>query len=242
MAWRLSARSNSTLPAACLDPLLAELSTDLQVTRRILLAAFGIGITTVFIMWILHVVSNGFTAFFWALACFACGSLVGFLFGIPKVLQRENMLSETAKAAAQDGINASQLGYHLVVNTHLDDISDWLTKIAVGVGLVELEKIPGMLHQVAVVIASGIAPPQQAAALVPFGVALLLYFTCAGFMSGYLTTRMFFQRAFRVADLHATGLDQDKNEENSAINASRVDGTALARAINLPEAIAKQQP
>jgi len=93
----------------------------------------------------------------------------------------------------------------LVVNTHLDDVSDWLTKIAVGVGLVELEKMPGLLYRLASVIASGISPPADSVSLVPFIMALILYFSTAGFMSGYLTTRMFFQRAFRIADIHAMG-------------------------------------
>lgn len=190
------------------DPLLQELSHDLAVTRGILLTAFGIGLATVVAMWWTKVIANGYTAFFWALACFAGGSLIGFLFGIPRVLQQESLSNDSGRGTGAIG-RSGQAGYHLVVNTHLDDISDWLTKIAVGVGLVELEKIPDMLHRVAAVIASGIASPLQIATMIPFCVALLLYFTTAGFMSGYLTTRMFFQRAFRVADLHATGLDPE---------------------------------
>ncbi len=156
-----------------------------------------------------------YTAFFWALACFAGGSLIGFLFGIPRVLQREAGFEAPQSSAGSgtglsSGRKAEGLGYQLVINTHLDDISDWLTKIAVGVGLVELEKMPRLIYRLGSVIAAGMSGTADSSSVVAFVMALLLYFTTAGFMSGYLTTRMFFQRAFRIADLHATGSDHQE--------------------------------
>ena len=194
------------------DPLLSELNHDLVVTRWILLSGFAIGLLTVLLLWATQTIHHGYTAFFWSMACFAGGSLVGFLFGIPRVFQREPG-SETASSnvgaeASSSAARSHRLGYQLVVNTHLDDVSDWLTKIAVGVGLVELEKMPGLLYRLGSAIATGMANPSDAVSLVPFIMALILYFTTAGFMSGYLTTRMFFQRAFRIADIHAMGPDQ----------------------------------
>ena len=90
--------------------------------------------------------------------------------------------------------------YQLIVNTNLDDVSDWLTKIVVGVGLVELRKIPDLLFRLASMIAGELGANQ-----VPFIISVLVYFTTVGFLSGYLTTRMFVQRAFRMADLYAEG-------------------------------------
>jgi hypothetical protein len=195
------------------DPLLLELNHDLVVTRSILLSAFAIGLITVLILWATGMIRHGYTAFFWAMACFAGGSLVGFLFGIPRVVQTspppEPGLSSPEPGASSSG-KMARMGYQLVVNTHLDDVSDWLTKIAVGVGLVELEKMPGLLHRLGTVIAGGMVNPSDSSSLVPFIMALILYFTTAGFMSGYLTTRMFFQRAFRIADLHAVAPDRSK--------------------------------
>lgn len=195
------------------DALLAELGHDLAVTRGILLTAFAIGLLTVLAMWAFKVIQNGYIAFFWALACFAGGSLVGFLFGIPRVFQGQGTGDGMHVApSGSDSLagGSGRHGYQLVINTHLDDISDWLTKIAVGVGLVELEKMPHLLYHLSSVIAAGLALTGDASAVIAFVMALLLYFTTAGFMSGYLTTRMFFQRAFRIADLHAMGSDQEK--------------------------------
>src|SRR6185503_13654313 len=57
-----------------------------------------------------------------ALAPAAVGALLGFVFGIPKTLQSNAPPAADGKAAYQ-------------VNTNLEQISDWLTKMLVGVGL-----------------------------------------------------------------------------------------------------------
>lgn len=63
-----------------------------------------------------------------ALASVMVGVLVGFLFGIPRALQN----------AGTGGAEAGWGRYS--TNTNLEQISDWLTKILVGVGLVELAR------------------------------------------------------------------------------------------------------
>lgn len=190
--------------AVRLDPVLRELQLDLKLTRKILLAGFLLGLITLAGLWSARVLSNGYTVFFWALACFVVGALLGFLFGIPRVLQKDSPAEGTRSNEDPKSNVFSRSTYQLVVNTNLDDVSDWLTKIVVGVGLVELRKIPGLLLRLAGLIAGELGMNQ-----VPFIIAVLVYFTTVGFMSGYLTTRMFVQRAFRIADLYASGaLDQ----------------------------------
>jgi len=58
-----------------------------------------------------------------ALACLSAGFLAGFLFGIPKVLQGDR----TAATKTSKG----RTPYRQRVNTNLEEISDWLTKIIV---------------------------------------------------------------------------------------------------------------
>src|SRR5882762_1055624 len=67
--------------------------------------------------------ANISTSLLWALACFVSGAAVGFLFGIPKILQTANSIG---------GSTTTATAYNQQVNTNLVEISDWLTKIIVG--------------------------------------------------------------------------------------------------------------
>lgn len=107
----------------------------------------------------------------------AVGTLIGFLFGIPRTLQDEKLL-------ASDGSSQS-------VNTNLEQISDWLTKILVGVALTQLHSLRGELTQLANYFAIAGAPSVTLAIVLNFGIA--------GFFSGYLLTRLFLAGAFEEA-------------------------------------------
>ena len=86
----------------------------------------------------------------------AGGGFVGFLFGIPRVLQDGQSGSAGPHPGVRpeaptnlrlpSGASASSpsagSGFRINVNTNLEQISDWLTKIIVGLGLVELRNMP----------------------------------------------------------------------------------------------------
>jgi hypothetical protein len=160
-------------------------------------AGFLLGLGALFVCSWNKILIDGYSVLFWALACYATGSLAGFLFGIPRVLQGQPSNNKSSLPDSRANFSAA---YQLLINTNLDDISDWLTKIVVGIGLVELRKLPRLLYNLAAVIAG-----DKGKADIPFILAVILYFCVIGFMSGYLTTRMFFQRAFRASDLAAGG-------------------------------------
>jgi hypothetical protein len=128
-------------------------------------------------------------AVLWSGACALVGSTIGFLFGIPRTIQGDD---GTKSAEAEKGD-----GYRLRVNTNLEQISDWLTKILVGVGLTQLNQVPGQLMRAAAFIAKGIGDNQSQRTL---ALALVIYFPVLGFLSGYLCTRLFLQPAFRLWD------------------------------------------
>lgn len=127
----------------------------------------------------------------WCWAACAFGFAVGFLFGIPRVLQRDTPAA-----------NGAAGGYDQRVNTNLEQISDWLTKIIVGLGLVQLQQIPGFLKRVSYWAAGSL--PLQSNAQLPqvasFATAFLVYFVIVGFLAGYLLTRLYLAGAFRRAD------------------------------------------
>jgi hypothetical protein len=114
-------------------------------------------------------------------ASLAAGILIGFLFGIPRTLQR-------AAAAGGTG-QAESYG----VNTNLEQISDWLTKIIVGVGLVQLTVIPGKLRNLANYMATAFGAQAVPGALV---MGIICYFGIFGFLLGYLWTRIYLTGEF----------------------------------------------
>lgn len=87
-----------------------------------------------------------------SLAAFFIGGLIGFLFGIPKFNTKYNPTEEREYLA----------------NTSLEQISEWLTKIIIGVGLTQLIVIPRSLKALSEQIVQGIVckhncPPEDTA-------------------------------------------------------------------------------
>ncbi|GAB2802758.1 hypothetical protein GCM10027275_56280 [Rhabdobacter roseus] len=115
--------------------------------------------------------------------------LVGFLFGIPKILQGRQPTDEQGRSSQHRP------------NTNLEEISDWLTKIIVGLGLVQLKTIPGRVQETSEYIAGKIATsPLQIGAATTLTGSILVYFPVVGFLGGYLVTRMYLSNAIREAD------------------------------------------
>jgi hypothetical protein len=130
-----------------------------------------------------------------ALAALAVGCVVGFLFGLPRTLTssevREARARQRAEGDAQSGDSpaeqsaASAASAKSEVNTNLEKISDWLTTIIVGVGLTQLEEIPGALDDFGdrVAIYFGFGGKV-------FGIGGGLFFLIAGFFLAYVGTRV----------------------------------------------------
>ncbi len=128
------------------------------------------------------------------LSALACGGLLGFLFGVPKVEQGEKKNSSDATASE----------YRQTVNTNLTEISNWLTKIIVGVSLVQMNQIPGAFQSLVQYLATpGNKPGMIGGVLVFFGVT--------GFLSGYLLTRLFLAAAFSEADRQASEFNRQSS-------------------------------
>lgn len=129
----------------------------------------------------------------WSLGLFLLGFLLGFLFGMPKVSQGE----------------AKDREYSQSVNTNLEQISDWLTKIIVGLGLVQLRQVPAKLEELSLWVAKSV--PAKATALenvASFATAQIISFSIAGFLAGYLLTRLRIARSFHDADTGRDGVNQ----------------------------------
>ena len=85
----------------------------------------------------------GLTAFVLFGAAAAIGAGLGFLFGLPRSRYADQGGSnETAKqTGTSGGATAMPKSAHYLTNSNLIKVSDWLTTIIIGVGLVNLVKI-----------------------------------------------------------------------------------------------------
>ena len=114
-----------------------------------------------------------------AAAATLTGGVVGFLFGIPHTVQ--------GSASSTD-----ETQYH--GNTNLEQVSDWLTKIIVGVGLVQIGRALPVLTRLAENLKAPLGGQASSAA---FGLALIISYALLGFVYFYLWSRTGFQEELR---------------------------------------------
>lgn len=147
------------------------------------------------------------TSIVWMLACIMAGSAIGFLFGIPKIMQPSSKTDNVDKTEVANN-KTGDGDYKLLVNTNLTEISDWLTKIIVGLGLVNLTKLPPYIHSIALSLSNGISGKDKLNTLA-FAYGLITCYTILGFLFGYLFTRLVLSQAF--ADADRASIQQVKN-------------------------------
>jgi hypothetical protein len=133
-----------------------------------------------------------------SLACGGVGALLGFLFGLPRSLP------------ATSDRNRGLHGY--LDNTNLLDVSDWLTKIIVGLSLVQIGRLPSAVGRLGRTLAPalGYSPDGKYActtaitsegAIAAIGVTMCMTALVFAFMIGYLWARVTFTRLLRDSDM-----------------------------------------
>lgn len=151
-------------------------------------------------------------------AAYILGLLIGFLFGIPKTLQNTK------------NTDNSPLGDILITNTNLEQISDWLTKIIVGLGLVNLRKVPIYMEQLRQTFQTAL--PEKTNAAVSYSVvAICIYASITAFITMYIYTRInissvFMQKSISEKQL-VSGLIDDMAKQPEKVK-------NLVNAVNQP--------
>ena len=164
---------------------------------------------------------SGWTAFGVGLgvicASAAVGTILGFLFGIPRALQVD-------RSAAPD--RTGNYG----PNTNLEQISDWLTKILVGVGLVQIGNVGGPSRRLVHAVGEALGDTAAARAL---GAALLLLFLITGFLTSYVVTRTWVTKTFQSSDLEIVAMQAAVIATGHVQETLDVQASADARALTL---------
>ena len=96
---------------------------------------------------------------------------MGFLFGIPRTVQSSTRSTGATQYQA---------------NTNLEQVSDWLTKIIVGISLVEIGRIIPALAKLAEILKAPLGGQPSSAA---FGLGVVIASAFTGFFFFYLWTR-----------------------------------------------------
>lgn len=127
------------------------------------------------------------------------GGLVGFLFGVPRTIDPS---SKPADAPQYQG------------NTNLEQISDWLTKALVGIGLVQLGHAMPALGS----LADGLKDPLGSSpASGPFGLAIAIASAALGFLYLYLWSRLRLAGELRSADQINLQIDLHEQQKTASL-------------------------
>ena len=119
-----------------------------------------------------------------ALAAFLSGCVVGFLFGIPRVISSGQLRHDKGSQA-------------YVPSTNLAEVSDWLTKLLLGAGLVQLTRLGApighLIDTVAAGLTSATAPTVPSSAAKVMAGAILFGYAAIGLLDAYVVTTMWYQ-------------------------------------------------
>ena len=120
-----------------------------------------------------------------ALAAFVAGCFIGFLFGIPRAVSSGQLRHEQGSVAYTPSSN-------------LAEVSDWLTKLLLGAGLVQLTHLGAPLGHLIDSVGAGLTagtgtPAPSSAAKVTAG-AILFGYAAIGLLDAYVVTTMWYQQ------------------------------------------------
>ncbi|WP_446011014.1 hypothetical protein [Candidatus Electrothrix sp.] len=92
------------------------------------------------------------------------------------------------------------------INTNLEQISDWLTKMLVGAGLVEFKELVKFLVNISTDISADIGHPNAQSIII----ASILCFAILGFFITYFGTRLYIANALASANTELQGISEEK--------------------------------
>jgi CheY-like chemotaxis protein len=104
------------------------------------------------------------------IASFAVAAIFGLIFGVPRA--RTDFSADATERYSS--------------NSNLEQISDWLTKLLVGAGLVELKSLPALAVSAGAYLGTGMAVSNASA----YSVSAVVYGAGVGFIAAYLWTRL----------------------------------------------------
>jgi len=156
-----------------------------KIQRGVLTVAIALLVAMVAVAVLLGLFSHdggaGVTSFVLFAAAAAAGAGLGFLFGLPRA-RVSDLTGDGPSDAPSPPAKAST--YYLT-NSNLIKVSDWLTTIVIGLGLVNLGKLVPAIRSLAHALEAPLGSAPYSGAI---GVAVLIVGLLAGFILDYLWT------------------------------------------------------
>jgi hypothetical protein len=170
-----------------------------------------------------------FAATFMLAGASLLGSVVlGFLFGIPRTVQGETeQMGQPGRKDARQTFRA---------NNSLEQVSDWLTKVLIGVGLAQLALLPSGLQTVGAYWADLFGGDTSAGV---FSLVVAGYFAFCGFLLGYIWARVDFYQTLVTSETEFQEI-KDAVEQEERQRRADADAEKLVYQTLNPEA--GQQP
>lgn len=128
-----------------------------------------------------HNTGVGITAFVLFAAAMAIGAGLGFLFGLPR--SRVSDMAPDGTGPGSAGVLGGKPSTYYLTNSNLIKVSDWLTTIVIGLGLVNLGKVVPAFRNLASALRQPLGGTAYAGTL---GVSALIFGLLAGFLLCYL--------------------------------------------------------
>lgn len=161
----------------------------------------------------------------------AIGYVIGLLFSVPRALASASESADSSKSQSQASLSTRMYS----INTNLEQVSDWLTKIIVGVGLVEAHSIVLFIGRSAHSLGIGLSsqqPSLKADAADLLGLGIIVAYPALGFLLGFFSVRMYISRAFYVADATILRPVEMQERVSALLGAAAVSQSPQAEAVD----------
>ncbi len=183
---------------------------DRQVLRKIRATTLRLFLGTIIATFIATMITTWAAAgiaFVLGIALASTGFVIGLLFSMPRALAvASDIYDGTVVKSEIAGPKSSLMKPSrpiYSVNTNLEQVSDWLTKIIVGVGLFEAQHLSKVIRELAITLGHEFhkaQPSLDAESATGIAEGMIIAFPLLGFLIGFFSVRLYISRALYAAD------------------------------------------
>jgi hypothetical protein len=195
---------------------------DIPSILALLWLLIAIGLVSLLIPSMAQGITNGWAAaltvlgsgLFLAGASTVTGSLAGFLFGVPRYRRVDHDAPTTGHGTSSHSATAHST---TAPNTNLEQISDWLTKIIVGVGLTQLPAIGRFFVSLGDQWGSAFGAGASGRLI---AISITIHYLIMGFFQGFLLSSLWMPGAVDRAQQRSRGVARQQDSGGDEWTAS----------------------